>query len=163
MKAVIKKHKLVNGGKFSKSLRIYSNAENNPSLRLEITGVVLTPISTPKRFIRIESSANGTAKTLFSIFSKKEDLKILSVEFDEQRGSANSVDNASSPLKVKAKLKLTKTSTKDENGYLKYNIELTLPIAPTKISSGNFIFTSNHPEEKVFNIRGMILPPPSDK
>ena len=160
MKAVIKKHKL-GDGHFTKSMRIYSNAKNDAAFKVAISGVVLTPIATPKKFLRVESLENSTATVTFPLLSKKEDLAVSKVIFRESRSSSQ--NGGGTPLITNAKTVLTKLDKKDEYGYREYSLKVSLSIAPVKILSGDFIISTNHPKQKDVLIRGMILPPPTDK
>lgn len=150
----IKKNKLGEGN-FTKALRVMSNAENEPNLRLSIKGKILSPIDVNKRFLRIESS-ESSAEGEIILSSQKEDLKITEVKFVEREDNS---PNWEKQPDIFAKTKLAPTGEKDSFGYISYKLELIMNIAPTNILSGSFQITTNHPEQKIINIRGMILPP----
>lgn len=151
----IKKNKLGDGS-FTKALRVMSNAANEPNLRLSIKGKILSPIDISKRFLRIESGESSSEGEII-LSSQKKDLKIMEVKFVEREGS-NSPNWEKQP-DILAKSKLTATGEVDSFGYQSYKLELSMNIAPTNILSGHFEIKTNHPEQKMINLRGMILPP----
>lgn len=153
----IKKEKLGDGD-FTKALRVMSNATNEPNLRLSIKGKILSPIDISKRFLRIESNESKSEAELL-ISSQKEDLEISEVKFVEREGNA---PNWEKQPDIFAKTKLTPVGQKDEFGYQSFKLEITMNIAPTNILSGHFEIKTNHPEQKMLNLRGMILPPAKD-
>lgn len=150
----IKKNKLGDGS-FTKALRVMSNAVNEPNLRLSISGKILSPIDVSKRFLRIESEESN-AKAELIISSQKKDLKISEVKFIEKAGG--SPDQPALPDLI-AKTSLSPTGEVDNLGYKSYKLSLNIDVAPTNILSGSFVITTNHPEQKTINLRGMILPP----
>lgn len=150
----IKKNKLGDGN-FTKSLRVMSNAKNEPNLRLSIKGKILSPIDIGKRFLRIESGENMAMAELF-LATQKSDFKITEVKFTEKPGNS---PNWEKQPDIFAETKLSATNEVDSHGYKKYKLEISMNISPTHILSGSFQISTNHPEQKHINLRGMILPP----
>jgi len=145
----------IGDGVFSKTVRVYSNAENDSILKLGIGGRVLPPVEFSKRFLRVETVTGQSASVEVDVSTKHAGFTIKQVTFIDR----DARDAGQEPKEIPIPFQLTNSKKVDEFGYSTYLLKLTTSINTTTLLNGVFMIKTNHPEEPSIEIRGMILPP----
>lgn len=147
------KAKKLRSGTFTKSIKIMSNATNTPTLRLSISGKVLSDINLSKRFLRLQPDHDGKAALSLTLKTEKPDFKIKDIAFRENKRNDPNWESKSG---LTVTHHITRSDSTDIDKYYTYTLSLFLTIAPTKMLSGSFEIETNHEKKDHLSIRGMI-------
>lgn len=141
---------------FRKSVTVYSNAKNTESIVLNISGKLLNIVDVSESFLHMIPDKDGKmcAKVLLS--TAKKDFAVDHMVFQETKTDNTPSWQANVPIAVT--YKVTKSEKPDADGYLAYTVDFSMDMAPPNTITGEFVITTNHPEKKTINIRGMLEP-----
>ncbi len=142
-------------GRFTKSIKVTSNAENIPALRLSVSGKILSVINQSSRFLHLRPNKEGKVNGSVVFSTEKQNFKIKEIYFKENKGSGPSWQQQP---ELYLTHNVTRADTADSDGYYAYTVKFSLDMAPPTRISGVFSFITNHPERKKIDIRGMISP-----
>jgi hypothetical protein len=140
-------------GKIAKYITVSSNAQNEPTVRLEITATLISEINISDRFINLNKGNNTTPKTI-TLSSKKSDLKISAVVFkSEPNGNKETADKFDPQIPIT--FKFVKDSKLSSDSLHSYKLDL-YAIETKDIISGQFLISTNDPKKSQILIPGMI-------
>lgn len=147
----------IRSGTFTKSVTITSNAKNVESLRVSITGKILSDIHLSHRFIHLKPDTNGKFVGSLTLSTEKKGLQIREITF-KQKKKKNTPEWQLDP-EIVFKHSMTTADSVDADGYYAYSLHFSCTITPPpEISSGSFILKTNHPKRETIKLRGMINP-----
>lgn len=128
-------------GHYTKQITVKSNA-NDSTTRLVIEFTIISAVDISDRAVDFDSSSAGKPK-LITLSSKKEDLKVTSVQYN--------TDKQSIPMKFN----WTKTDSVNSNGMRVYKLDLFKPSGTNK-GTGRITIALNHENKKEISITGNI-------
>ncbi|MBN1980502.1 MAG: hypothetical protein JW795_03160 [Chitinivibrionales bacterium] len=143
-------------GEFTKTVKVISNAKNEETLRLSLSGKILSVINVSDRFLHMTPSKGSVAQSI-SLSTQKKDLAIKSVKFTTLPPPGAQKWQAEIPIVVEYKL-TPKDSIPDKYGYYDFFLTMTFATDPAQAVSGDFIITTNHEKMAEITIRGLIVP-----
>jgi len=149
----------MHGGIFQKSITVVSNAKNDPNLRISFGGTLKPEIQVSTNYIRLKTGDDGKATSQEIILTtEKEHLKIKEVVFKpynrDESESAWQKD-----LSFYPKFELKKVGkNKDDNSYIDYSLQLTMPYKETGSKHGKFFIKTNHPKKEEIEVSGLVEP-----
>jgi hypothetical protein len=151
------------GGNFKKTITVISDASNEPSLKLSLSGNVMAYIRVNAQYIRMQCEAGKENTAEIVLGSQKKDLKISDVTFEAGAGdnrhgqpAGGAMDQWQVSLPQPLTFKVKPSEKPDGDGYYDYTITVSRKDAPEKTSGGEFSFRTNHPSKKEIKIRGII-------
>lgn len=154
---VIKSNKL-SAGRFSKGVTVVSNASNDPSYRLMLTGTLLSHILPSTRFIHLRQNKDTVFQGTITLATEMEKFAIDEIVFEPINNQALPWRKSKDTL---IKYTVNRSDTTDTNGYYSYHIDFSFSLSITNPTSGKFIMKTNHPQEAEVAIRGMLSPSPA--
>lgn len=131
-----------------------SNATNANSLRLSISGKILSIINFPKSLV-LQPDQSGKVEKILALSTEKRNLQILDMSFDKSK-STTPAWQAGPPFGIE--YSLTRSDTADIDGYFSYSLDYSFSYAPEKTASGYFYLNTNHQKVETLKIRAIIKP-----
>ncbi len=142
-------------GKFSKYVKVMSNARNSRVLKLSMIGRVVTPISFHPKALVFQPDLHKKAKGTVTLSSEKGDLVIDQISFEKSKNDEPSWQKEQLFL-VSHSIK--RSDTTDKDGFWDYALDLSFEYAPHSTMSGYFFISTNHPEVHTVKYRIIIKP-----
>lgn len=136
-------------GKINKSVTVMSNADNNPTLRLNITAEIQPIIDISERYLMI-SALKDIKNIYFS--SLKKNLEILDVSF---KAHDNNDTKLQKTIQLPIKYEWIKTDSIRNDGFAVFMLSLKNPFVDEPLN-GDFILKTNHPDKSELSIRVKI-------
>lgn len=143
--------KNLHGGKISKSVRVTSNAENDPSLSLTITGEIMPILGVSSRYVRLKNNASEPQKLVLT--TRKKDLEVKEVVLKPREKKKAGWQSA---LPFYLEYKLMKDDSANAKGYYDHELHLWSKLAVEETKHGTLVIVSNHPEKKELEVRGRV-------
>jgi hypothetical protein len=144
--------------RFEKGIMINSNAKNEPSLRVYLSGTIQPIISFSENYIRLKSddkTQNGKLQTEVILKTQKSDFKITEASFTPHDYN-NSSPSWQKSLAIFVETTLIRAEKPDSSGYYEYKMNLSLNSAEKAVKEGNFNFKTNHPSRAEVLVSGVI-------
>jgi len=139
-------------GSQNKPIKIISTSEEDPIIRLSMTGFLLGSINMERHYgvIDLPSDAIEVSDSV-GIVSMKQDLEITAAYY-KQREDENGTPGKQ--FDISTTLVTRKTGT--ESTPAEYQLLFNFPIEVESSESGEIIFTTNHPEKSELEFRCII-------
>ncbi len=144
-------------GTLRKYVTITSNADNNPVFKVSLGCTIRPELSIEPAYLSLQPDQNGKAQQKLSVTTQKKDLKIQEVFFKENEKSDSKGADWKATLPMQFAFELAKTDTVLPDGYMVYNLNISLTLAEDKTTYGNFTIKTNHPKKKEVTFTGVIL------
>lgn len=135
-----------------------SNAENVPRLKLSLKCTIRSLLGFEPGYLSLKPDKNGYVHRTLTVTTRKKDLVIKDVVFQEHKGRSNRGTNWQDKLPLHLNSKLTRSDTTFEDGYVQYKLDLTLQVPDDHTTTyGEFTVKSNHPKRNEVTLKGVIL------
>ena len=145
-------------GLIKKYVTVTSNAKNQPELRLSLSFTIQTELEVSPAYLSLKPDKKGMIKQTLTITTQKKDLQVLEFSFKEQgKPDNNGVGNWQVSLPLRFTTELTKVDTVLSDGYLKYQLDVSLSLENNQITYGTFTLKTNHPKKEEITLNGVIL------
>jgi hypothetical protein len=141
-------------GPMSKFIMIASNAKNETTAKLTISGHFQATIDVSERYLSFNTATGKIRDTLY-LASKKPDLHVITADFrsyDENQDKSNWQGEMNLAIAVNP---LARDSTRAD-GYKVFGYELIAP-SVKKSQEGLIVIKTNHPDKPEVVIQGNIL------
>jgi hypothetical protein len=141
-------------GPMSKFIMVASNAKNDPTAKLTVSGLFQATIDVSERYLSFNTATGKIRDTLY-LSSKKADLHIITADFrsyDENADKSNWQGDMNLAIAVNP---LARDSTRAD-GYKVFGYELIAP-SVKKSQEGQIVIKTNHPDKPEVLIQGNIL------
>ena len=141
-----------------KFVTVISNAKNKPDLKLSLGCTLRMALEIKPQYLSLAADADGFARDTLTITSRKKDLIIKEVVFEEREQSSNKAASWQKelPMLVPLATRLVKSNKKPEDGYHEYRLFLSL-VAPERLTTyGKFTFKTNYPEKQEVILKGVL-------
>jgi hypothetical protein len=135
-------------GKLSKGITVFSNADNDSLVHLDINVYVRPLVGVSSSYLDLITADTLTSKTVL-VTSVKKDLKITSVTFTSNRRKGVG------KKKMKIRYNFTPANMVSEDRSYLFKLELFPPVVK-KWSAGSFELVTNHEKRKNIILRGRI-------
>jgi len=137
---------------FSKYVIVQTNALNEKYVKLTLSGKILLPIEILDSNIHCTPDFSGISKNSITLKSTKSDLMIKEITFNQQSGDANSFQ-----LTISA-INCLRSEQVDQYGCYCYTISFKVSNTPKSLTKGEFSLFTNHPDNLIVSIAGIIDP-----
>ena len=138
-------------GPISKAITVTSNAANQPVTRLTIEATIQSTVDISDNFINLNTSA--TVPYRLNLASKKRDLKFTDVTFVPESAGNAAVWQKKGPIVIKYTWEAKDSARADS--MFTFTANLFRP-SLEKMTPGEFIFKTNHPDAQEMKVRGMV-------
>lgn len=137
-------------GPVTKTVRIFSNAENEPELKLVLYADIQPAVTVSPNFIRMNTAVSNRFD--LTLTTEKRDLAITEIDF--RNLSQKNKRRGKNPLTVG--FTLINSGKREADGM--YTFDLTVSVTGVKGKSvlGEFIMKTNHPDKRELRIRGIV-------
>ncbi|MBD3421006.1 MAG: hypothetical protein GF398_12875 [Chitinivibrionales bacterium] len=139
------------GGTVKKSVRIQSNAKNEPTVSVILSVKILPVVGVSAHYIQLKDMHDEPF--VLTLKTEKPDLKVNQVTF-KTRGARNSSWQVGLPAFIN--YTLTRAAKPDNDGYFDYTLQLKSKLNLKDNKHGSFLVATNHPHKKEIEIRGRI-------
>jgi hypothetical protein len=141
-------------GPMSKFIMVASNAKNDPTVKLTVSGRFQATIDVSERYLSFNTATGKIRDTLY-LSTKKPDLHVITADFrsyDENEDKSQWQAGMNLAIAVNP---LSKDSTRAD-GYRVFGYELIAP-SVKKSQEGAIVIKTNHPDKPEVVIQGNIL------
>lgn len=142
-------------GNVHKSVRVVSNAENEPKLRLSVKVHIKPIIGVSTRYLRLTKGEDGASTADLTLRTEKEDLKISEAVFSTP-SNKKAERSWQSNLPIYLKHELSRSEEPDSAGFYEYTLDLSIQLEKGERQHGDFRIKTNHPKKRMIELRGMI-------
>jgi hypothetical protein len=139
-------------GPISKGIKVLSNAENEPALRLSIDATIESIVHVADQFIGLNST-NRSVPRIVRVTSKESGLRITGVTFRSVDNGQGAGWQSRPPLTIRSKW--NRTDSVNVEGQSVFLLELYSPSAEKPVS-GQFLFRTNQPYKREVCVLGGI-------
>lgn len=140
------------GGKISKYITVYSNAVNDPTVRLTIEATLKAIIDISDSYLSLDASNLKSPHSIY-LTSRKSDLKVSEILFNSNENS--DVPQWQSSIHLNIKFNWTPVDSTIPDSSHVFKLDLFTPNFD-KPAYGEFILKTNHPEKPEINLPGNI-------
>ncbi len=145
-------------GQIRKYITVVSNAKNKPELKLSLSCTILAELEVSPMYLSLKPDKKGIIKEVLTLTTQKKDLQVLDFIFTEnETPDSKGISNWQVSLPINLLTKLTKVDTALADGYVKYQLEISLSATDNKVMYGKFTMKTNHPKKKEVILNGVIL------
>jgi hypothetical protein len=144
-------------GVLQKYITVFSNAKNTPELRLSLKCTILAELDVDPKYLSLKPDKKGMIQQTLSLTTQKKDLAVLDVTFLENSKPAENANNWQAALPIRFAYKLAKNPAPLADGYLKYQLDISLTAQDSTALYGNFTIKTNHPKKSELTLSGTIL------
>lgn len=139
---------------FSKTIRVESNAANEPELKLVMKGTIVPVIEVSPSYISLRNGVSADKNPAITLKTKKDDLEIVDIVFEaSQRGNAA---GWRSTLPILPTHTLTREEKPADDGFYTYTLRVAVDTELTEAASGELRISTNHRDKPEITIRGTI-------
>lgn len=149
----------MHSGNFKKSVTVISNAKNNGSLPLYLSGTIRAEIAVSTTFLHFPASVAGKKDSTLEVVlsTEKKDFAITEVVFkptDNSQGGGGPAWQKELPIFVKYTMK--KSDTVRTDGYFDYKLRLSVNYNGKESKNGQIIIKTNNLKKREITISSMI-------
>ncbi len=138
----------MHGGYFEKSITVFSNARNYPTLKLSICGIIKEIIAVSPKYIRFKAHSDDSIK--IKINCEKPDLEINKVTFYSH------LKNDTTSKVFDLDFSLLRFDSTSVNGYYNYTLTILPGVKINNPFYGECIIKTNHPAKRKLVIRAAV-------
>mgnify|MGYP006307946099 CR=1 FL=1 len=143
-------------GDVHKSVRVVSNAENDPDLRLSVKVHIKPIIGVSTRYLRMTTGEEGASAAELTLRTEKEDLEISEAAFSS-KSNKEPGPSWQADLPIYLRHELSRSEEPDSAGLYEYSLGLKIKMKDNERHVGTFRIKTNHPNKRLIEIRGMIV------
>ncbi|MBD3238961.1 MAG: hypothetical protein GF331_00140 [Chitinivibrionales bacterium] len=139
---------------FSKTIRVESNAANEPNLKLVMKGTIVPIIEVSPTYLSLQNGVALDKNPAVQLKTKKDNLKVTDIVFEAtRRGPAGGFRSS---LPILPTHTLTREKKPDKEGYYTYTLRLAVDTELDETTSGELRISTNHPDKPEITIRANI-------
>jgi len=142
-------------GAISKSISVTSNAENEPTARLEIQASVMAIIDVSETNLTLGGDDTAKSKTVV-LASRMKDLKATEVSFRTPENKSQKMPEWQSEIPLMFKHTWTPTDSVRPDGYRVYKLSFSVPRFEAP-ENGELVIKTNHPDKPEVSINTAII------
>ena len=145
----------MHSGTFRKYVTIFSNAKNNPEIKISLGGTLKTVIELSKQEIRLISKDQKVWSDSFKLSTEKKDLAITELSFKPYTDQSKGAPAWQTDLRIFPKYTFSKSDSASEHS-TDYDMKIFVINKDPQPKFGEFIIKTNHQKMLEIKVVGSI-------